>query len=1779
MQVQSQSPYFNDFDPDKGFHQLLFRPGYAVQARELTQIQSVLQDQIGKFGRHIFQNGSAVLGGETTLDKNVKAIRIEDTYSSADVDLTIFENTNVKGVTSGLEVPVVYTATISSQKYIFVALKGTETFTDGETLQVYTGSPLAWENAATLISSGAQTSACLFSMKDGVFFHDDYFVGVAAQTLVVSTTSSSPSYRIGLTVASSIVDEVQDTSLLDPALGAPNENAPGAHRLKILMTLEAKDLSSEPSDDFIELVRVDTGDVRKNVTIPVYSEIEKTLARRTYDESGNYTVRPFKMSVKDISDINDWEAETVADSTARSVLSLSLDFTAKTLRFGIFDTNGGSPAETVRAQGYVKVTGNTVSAAGTASGFTASGNLVDNGSDLDFDDPTYPSGVSKATWAGNGMVFDFTASTEKSFELTFTSAFDENTLFEIYLEPATTTLEQLHLGSKHLTTEFIGEHLYEEAIDVKKATNYNIEIDQGKAYIFGQEFETISKETVILPKARTSKQVQNYAVGIEYGSYAIVDNLSGYFSVEALQTVYLCSGSTLDAVTLEGSPSTVVGTAKVREIVKYGTAYKLFLFDLSYTGSNTFESVNTIFGDSTYSATIGQCKIATTGKVNSKAVLFETNTSSLIFPIAQPVIKTVKPGGTLDASYTCRVKHTGTFSGGSLTLSAGSDRQFLSGADNYIIVKDSDGSIITPNSVSLGGGGSSVTITKSGAAYAATILAPVFIQVAPLATKTLVENATFSITGNTSTYYNSARRFYTVRKSDVFQIVSVVTTGSVDITDRFTLDTGQRDNYYDHGGLILKTGQSVSAGEYPLTVTFDYFTHNGPGFFAVDSYSDVDYADIPTYVSPDDGSTYPLRDVIDFRPRREDDAISTKNIDAYTGGNLLPAVTGSNVLISDYEFYLPRRDKLVLNRDKQFEIIPGVPDLNPVAPPDSPNAMTLYSLYVPAYSFRTAGVIQSFVENKRYTMRDIGALEKRIENLEYYTTLSLLEKDTIETDIRDDAGLTRFKNGIIVDSFTGHGVGDVGNIDYKCSVDFTNNFLRAPFVARNYALTLDEGSSSGFTKGGDTTNGYVVTLPYTTTALVTQPLASKVENLNPYMVIKHVGTLAMNPPSDDWVDTTTRPDIAVNLQGDRDAWEYINQSVNGEDTDGFGTQWNDWETIWTGETVSTINTSSILRDIDINRFTGFGRDTVLVDGGTNFTQTIRSTTQTQTRTGLRTTVSPETITQRVDDLVTDVSIRPYMRQTDIAWSVQGLRPNRRLYLFFDGVAIQNRQSDYTTAATATTDSNGAASGYIRIPAGTFRTGDREFVVIDDPANDKGVATTYASSKFHASGLTVTRQGVVVSTRVPQVTQEVVTETRTLPTITIPITPPTRIDPLAQTFFVDSAAFPNGLFLSSVAVYFKSKSKTNVPVRLEIRPTVNGYPDSNTVVPLSVVYKNPSAITVSETGTAATTFTFPAPLYLPPGEHAVVLLADSQEYEVFVSELGKTDLISSKIIGTQPYMGSLFKSQNASTWTPAQEEDLKMTLNRCVFSTSPGTVYMQVTSSDTFNYNLSKYLSDNLTFNESTKIDWQQETRNTSNVSQGYEGVLANKNKEWETARRISGSGTLIYKGTLTTTDPAISPFMDLTRQSVFLVKNIIGTGFTDEDTAKDGAALAKYVTRRVILDDGFNADSMRIWFSAIRPQESDIKVYVKVLAAEDSDLFDDRDYILITDTNNLNTYSSSDNDWREFSYDIAAGDLDYTNSSGNDFTTFNSYAIKLVMLSSNTSRVPKIKDLRGVSLE
>ena len=772
---------------------------------------------------------------------------------------------------------------------------------------------------------------------------------------------------------------------------------------------------------------------------------------------------------------------------------------------------------------------------------------------------------------------------------------------------------------------------------------------------------------------------------------------------------------------------------------------------------------------------------------------------------------------------------------------------------------------------------------------------------------------------------------------------TAATTSHTDITSRFDLDDGQRDNFYDIGRIKLKDGEVTPTGR--LLINFDCYTHSTGDYFSVDSYSGINYEDIPSYTSQTTGVRYELRDSLDFRPRVDDDSTinagaNNRSFDGTGASVVNPIKFGSDVR-SDFEYYLGRVDKIFLDKDGNFKVLKGASSLEPRVPGTLDNAMHLYTLFLPAYTLDTAEVGIEHVDNKRYTMRDIGRIENRISTVEYYTQLSLLETAAQNLQIQDANGFDRFKNGFVVDNFTGHNIGDVGNNDYKVSIDYAKGELRPTFHEDAVSLIERDDDGTAIIDTDRTDHNYqktgdLITLPYTEETLIDQPYASKAINVNPFGVFTWIGAIELTPPGDEWKETERAPELVIN--NPNGSWDNLTkQSGNSSQLSEFpmSTVWNSWQDTWTGRPVETER-----QRVGTYRTRGGHGWRVMAQEEITTAQQVS-----QTRTGIRAVAIPETIRTSIGDRVVSVAFVPFIRQRTITFSATRLKPNTRVYPFFDNIDIATYVTPEGGSAggNLVTDSNGAVSGTFAIPDPKvdanprWRTGQRLFRLTSSSTNSLTNANveTAANVEYVARGLLETVRETILSSREAKVEMRSVTETQTI-TRTSTRTEERQVgyhDPLAQTFLIDDEG---GVFLTSIDIFFSTKDAA-IPVTVQIRDVVNGYPGQR-ILPFSEVTLNPSLVNTSTDGTTATKFTFPSPVYIQNNvEHCFVVMANSQDYNAYVARIGETSLDSSRTISAQPYAGVLFKSQNGMTWSAEQNEDMKFKLRRAEFSNVTGTV--------------------------------------------------------------------------------------------------------------------------------------------------------------------------------------------------------------------------------------------------
>jgi hypothetical protein len=314
------SPYFDDFDPKKNFYKVLFKPGYPVQARELSGVQSILQNQVEQFGNHVFKEGSVVIPGQINYNNQFFAVEIEDAYAGIDVNFYLDDlvGKSIKGATSNVQAKVikVLDASFSERGFLTLYLSyqgaGTDNqsvFSDGETLfleQDLTKSQFIIQSGEGFANTASQEATSVGSavlLSEGVYFIRGTFVNVEAQTLILDAHSNFPTYKVGLDVVEEVVSADEDSSLYDNAKGFSNFAAAGADRFKITAVLSKKPIDSIDNQSFISLL-----DIREGVLISgkkkesTYNILKDEIARRTHEESGDYYIRPFSVTSRESID-------------------------------------------------------------------------------------------------------------------------------------------------------------------------------------------------------------------------------------------------------------------------------------------------------------------------------------------------------------------------------------------------------------------------------------------------------------------------------------------------------------------------------------------------------------------------------------------------------------------------------------------------------------------------------------------------------------------------------------------------------------------------------------------------------------------------------------------------------------------------------------------------------------------------------------------------------------------------------------------------------------------------------------------------------------------------------------------------------------------------------------------------------------------------------------------------------------------------------------------------------------------------------------------------------------------------------------------------------------------------------------------------------------------------------------------------------------------------------------------------------------------------------------
>jgi len=1416
------TPYYDDYKPESEYYRILFKPGYSVQARELTQIQTMIQSQIKRFGTNIFKDGSIIIPGAFNIRSNygdvkgnpIPFVKIQNTdVVGGTVNVASFIGHAVKGASSNITAQVITVAdtdgTTTNTKTLYVQYltasntSNARVFAAGETLSIANTTLTAKVLNTDPVANTGYGS--WFEISEGVFFAKDHFIYFPTQSAILERYNPNPSSLVGFYVYEDIVTASADSSLLDPAQQSSNYGAPGADRLRLDPQLTVFPYGTTPPADFITLFAISNGNIQILNSDTQFNSINDAMATRMYDVDGDFVVSGLSVSLQEHENNGVNNGRYTPAQGGNTDLLITSVSAGKAYVKGYNLTNPGKYDITITKPMDSQNVGVQLSSATMGQYLTVNEFVgtwtADVGSRVYFyDTPNQritnggiPNGQKWSTGSESGTQIG-SASLLGVEYVSGVKGYDA--IYNIYL--ADITMNAGKTFSQVLSLYFTGSFAASGA-DVVGAT----------AGIANTVLQATYPQPMLYyagsPSTKTVRNVDgNGSVTYNYEQTATslylstAGNVSLTIAGSGTGTQELPYGTTLLSQTELAQDITVTYQASINIGPLWGSATVS-----SMGGGNILYGVSTQFTK----LNVGD-KIELTGLANTYYITGITSDTQIT--VSAPVPASVTTSNVFKAYKAgdiANLNGVGVRNGSPRSVSATPTTLQISMQEGY--------STTVP-----------VTVTYK--------VATAGIQ----EVKKILEPQRY-VNINVSTHPNGTTGPYPLGFSDVYAIRKVVRkngsapaslTDGQDVTGYFRLDNGQRDNMYDTASIYPVGGFAPSSGDY-LLVYFDYFLPNFgnySGYFTIDSYN-IDDVTVPTpsnairteqvplYTSPSSHYRFDLRNYLDFRPVKTNTATDatvvgsastnpSKSTTFYYSGEMYLPVPSSQITYS-YSYYLGRQDVLVGNKNGVLSVIKGTAAATPVPPSalDTQMAMAIITLapypsLSPAYGNLIgrqdlACSVQT-VSTKIYTMRDLGILDNRIKNLEYYASLTLLESSALNMNIMNADGLTRFKNGIFIDTFKDNSSSAIYlNPDMRIAFDPLELCIRPIYSTKPIYYDYLSGTNTVMSNG-------MITFAYTTQQYFQQPWATTSLNLerNAYF---YVGRMTLSPSDDVWVDTIYAPDQYINITSSS---SLINVSVGTgpnvpvstavQTNTWIGQTWGAWTQFITGYTV--YGTGWAATNEPVKTFSTYAAAVGYVDtwihsygtGGATIVQTTEND-----RMGTNNFITQQSGQAVGGYNVINTSIIPYIQPQEILVSVLGLMPNAKVHAFFDSVNVDayctpltadqfnavSRVNTYTASgiqspnvaallATSTYAVMGAplvvnADGSLYyafkifdttnpLNAGCpkFNVGQRLMIIQDNinltpgstaPSKD---VTTWASAQFFAQGTQQTLQETVYSTQ-------------------------------------------------------------------------------------------------------------------------------------------------------------------------------------------------------------------------------------------------------------------------------------------------------------------------------------------------------------------------------------------------------------------------------------------------
>jgi len=1469
---------------------------------------------------------------------------------------------------------------------------------------------------------------------EGTVFHKGQFLNIDPGFVVVADNIADANNSIvAIDSNENIVTFKSDTSLLDNAAGFNNEVSPGADRLKIDPLMVSANTSNLINKEAVSVLINfgDEGDVLTENRNPDYNILGQELAERKNDTSGSFTIKRFVTTAE-------------ADASNNELVNIIIDpglgyvdgFKIETL----------SPIKEITERGI-----NTLQREDFEININY-GNYVRvkefNGSFAPYD---------RVTFVTNGSDYGYFPASNVSFLTSLTSltpgsstnvgkAFVKSVELESGTPGASDAIYRIHLFGVNQTSN--GSITSARSIVTNDTVKGGADIildSSNNAFIADIEvlpFDSFGETAVRSYTDSTNTYDNNFTVR-KFASVSDTLNANGFLVVDLDDETDLSGNNSIGSYT----------TAEVNDLILTNVGSEISCNSLGTTTAvgNTI-TLSSGFSDKIHVGDIVQIdsgnktivtKINSTTEIQTKDVNTDTTgTLKKVIPVGKtiPVDSAMVSTSQVDNTLVINIPtlNSGNWSG-STTIRATYD---FSGRNYKPFSKDIKKNVYR-------------RINTSN--NSANSIGPWDLGVADVHKVTGVWVLSNKNNGNAN---------------DTFTTTDLTTASNKINGGFFEFDSGQRDHFYDYASLHLSHKGRIKnfvTSNNTIVVRMDAFSldnNDGEGYFTVDSYptttlatannTTIKFEEIPTYISTT-GSKINLRNFVDHRPRLNNKDNSnlisgvantssvdvSNNVDKDSAKSSGSSKNSSLIFkddkefISDYKINTPKRADVYL--DQKGVVGLSIANGSFSEPVEIPSSMKVASVAIPPYPSLTEEEARN-VRNiysgdklkdkrtefdttvnkiridtfniRRYTMKDIGVLDERIQNLEYYVSLNSLENDAFNKQIKNDNGVERFKNGIFVDPFVSHQFGDVNNSEYKVSIDKSNGHFRPNFkdvLVDNFSAEIQSGNIDVF--------GQRVMFTHSETTFIEQEKATKVRPAAPVST-RFIGDLELFPEYDVGSDSESVGVINI-----------------GEDTappvqEGSVTTFGDWRT---------------------------RRNSRTTDRG--IFNTVQTTT-TNSRQVVTTTTTVNETTETIGEFVTDISVTPFIRELAIGFRATGLRPKEQHSLFFNGVNVdthvepaivsampiypnvsirkqplpnpitfERRLATYSTSSDWSTigmrrsrrgdplitKSNGSVSGVFFVPKNTFLQGDREVKIADvqnlDIESDAIISS--ATKMFRSNRIGV--KSVSLQERQFEIEQEVtVSVERNRSTVRTRV-PSRGRDPIAQTFFVreDQDLDDGGVFLSSLDLYFKRKSARN-GIRVYICLTKNGYPDTSKIYGSTKVKLHPTEVNVSDDASVATNFKFKYPVFLKQdSSYAIVIKPDQDDpdYDVYFSKLGGIDLTTGTAVNTQPYSGIAFLGANQDTWSAIQDEDIKFTLKRAKFNTGSAVLRMTPRNFDSGEFEDINFFNNQTSIRVGDFVYGMTNANNdpnltTSNVNTSIFGVVSQIDDINNIVRLIPTSGNI-----------------------------------------------------------------------------------------------------------------------------------------------------------------------------